>query len=66
MTMTNASWGTDTGISMPVPPNVDEKLTPVATGFAYSRFGLVHNLTTSDLEGYLSPTFLPLDSPERE
>jgi hypothetical protein len=61
----NAAWGTDTTISMPVPPATSEPTRPVATGFAYTRFGLVHDLTTSDVEGYLLPAYLPLDVEER-
>lgn len=60
----NASWATDAPVSMPVPP--DEA--PVRTaggGFAYSRFGLVHDLTLSDAETFLSPTHTPLSAPER-
>lgn len=61
----NAAWGTDVAISLPVPPNPEETVRQVASGFAYSRFGLVHNLTTSDAETYAFPTFLPLDAAER-
>lgn len=63
---TNAEWGTDATISMPVPPHSQEPKAACADGFAYTRFGLVHNLTTSDLEGYLLPTYGPLDVAERE
>lgn len=63
---TNAEWGTDTPISMPVPPHPQELKTGCADGFAYTRFGLVHNLTVSDLEEFLIPTYGPLDVAERE
>jgi hypothetical protein len=59
----NQSWGTDVVPSLPVPPT-EPTVGTVAPGFAYSRFGLVHDLTTSDLEEYLSPTYLPIDAPE--
>jgi hypothetical protein len=62
---TNSAWGTDTPISMPVPP-VEPQVGSLAAGFAYTRFGIVHDITTSDVEGYLLPTFMPLDSPERQ
>lgn len=62
---TNESWGTDSLASLPVPPGEDP-IRPAAAGFAFSRFGLVHNLTQADLETYLHPTFAPLDTPERE
>lgn len=61
----NVSWGADTLISLPVPP-AETPVRPVAAGFAFSRFGIVHDLTQADLEGYLSPTFAPLETPERE
>lgn len=62
---TNSAWGSDTLVSLPVPPREDI-VRPAAAGFAFSRFGLVHDLTQADLEGYLYPTFTPLDVPERE
>lgn len=62
---TNSAWGSDTLVSLPVPP-FEAIVRPAATGFAFSRFGLVHDLTQTDLETYLYPTFAPLDVPERE
>jgi hypothetical protein len=62
---TNSAWGADTLVSLPVPPGEDP-VRPAAAGFAFSRFGLVHDLTHADLETYLYPTFTPLDVPERE
>jgi len=61
----NSAWGSDTIVSLPVPPT-EPTVRPAATGFAFSRFGLVHDLTQADLETYLYPTFAPLDVPERE
>lgn len=60
----NASWGTDVPVSMPVPPD-EGAVRTAGGGFAYSRFGLVHDITTSDVEGFLSPTHAPLITPER-
>jgi hypothetical protein len=62
---TNSAWGSDALVSLPVPP-AEDIVRPAAAGFAFSRFGLVHNLTQSDLETFLYPTFAPLDVPERE
>lgn len=59
-------WATDTMVSMPVPPNTDEAVLPITAGFGYTRFGITHNLTGSDAEGYRFPTYLPFDLPERE
>jgi hypothetical protein len=61
----NSAWGSDTLISLPVPPT-ETPVRPAAAGFAFSRFGLVHDLTQADLETFLYPTFTPLDVPERE
>jgi hypothetical protein len=61
----NGSWGSDVLVSLPVPPT-EKTVRPAASGFAFSRFGLVHDLTQSDLETFLYPTFSPLDTPERE
>jgi len=61
----NGSWGSDALVSLPVPP-AETPVRPAASGFAFSRFGLVHDLTQSDLETYLYPTFSPLETPERE
>lgn len=61
----NGSWGSDALVSLPIPPG-ETPVRPAAAGFAFSRFGLVHDLTQSDLETYLYPTFSPLDTPERE
>lgn len=61
---TNASWGSDTPVSIPVPP-AEEPVRSIGGGFAYSRFGLVHDLTSSDVEALLFPTHAPLESPER-
>lgn len=62
---TNEAWGTDVEISLPVPPQ-EQPIRSAGAGRAFSRFGLVHNLTSSDVEGYLLPTFGPVDAPERE
>lgn len=62
---TNSAWGSDTVVSLPVPP-AEAPVRPAASGFAFSRFGLVHDLSQADLETYLAPTFAPLDVPERE
>jgi hypothetical protein len=61
----NEAWGTDVEISLPVPPN-EKVVRSAGAGRAFSRFGLVHDLTTSDVEGYLLPTFGPVAAPERE
>jgi len=53
------AWGTDTPISMPVPP---EKGVLVDMGsYVFTRGGLAHNLNHVDWENYL-PVYLP--SPE--
>lgn len=62
---TNASWGTDVPVSMPVPP-AEEPVRTAGGGFAFGRFGLVHDLTMSDVETFLFPTHAPLDVPERD
>lgn len=64
MTDRNASWATDSLVSMPVPP-AEESVRPAGGGFAYSRFGLVHDITVADVETFLSPTHAPLNAPER-
>lgn len=61
---TNASWGTDVPVSIPVPP-AEDIVRSAGGGFAYSRFGLVHELSSSDVEAFLFPTHAPLDVPER-
>jgi hypothetical protein len=62
---TNTAWGTDVPVSIPVPP-AEEIVRSAGGGFAYSRFGLVHEITTSDVETFLFPTHAPLDTPERD
>lgn len=53
-------WGADTIISMPVPfDGLQQPLVDLG-GLAITEHGYVHNLTTSDLEVFLTPTFRPL------
>jgi hypothetical protein len=59
------AWGSDTLVSLPVPP-FETPIRSAAAGFGFSRFGLVHDITTSDVETFLHPTFSPIDAPERE
>lgn len=54
-----APWGTDTTISMPAPLRTDQEPLVDMGGFAFTESGLAHNITNSDLEVYLTPTFRP-------
>lgn len=55
----SAPWGTDTTISMPAPLRKNQPALVDMGGFAFTETGLAHNLTDSDLEVYLTPTFRP-------
>lgn len=50
-------WGTDTPISLPVPPS-DPILVDMGS-FGITTYGIAHNLTSADLEAYV-PKFLPV------
>lgn len=63
--VSNEAWGTDVEISLPVPPG-EKTIRSAGAGRAFTRFGLVHDLTSADVEGFLMPTFGPVDVPERE
>ena len=51
------SWSSNVPISMPVPPE-DEVLVDMA-GFAYTQFGLVHDMTHGDYMVYRLPSHAP-------
>lgn len=53
-------WGTDAVISMPVPLDGSSGEMLDTGGFGVTEYGIAHNLTSSDLETFLSPTFRPL------
>jgi hypothetical protein len=57
MTQPGSYWGTDVPISMPEPTTDDVIIDMGAHGFSIN--GLVHNLSQSDLEDYMMPTFTP-------
>lgn len=51
------SWGSDSPISMPVPPN--SKIEIKMFGFGMSRYGIAHDLTHEDYMKFRRPTFAP-------
>ena len=57
MTQPGSYWGSDVPISMPEPSQDETIIDMGANGFSIN--GLVHNLSTADLENYLIPTFSP-------
>lgn len=60
----DAPWGTDTVISMPAPLDRSQTAYVDMGAFTFTEFGVAHNITSSDLETYLTPTFRPLITPE--
>jgi hypothetical protein len=50
-------WSSDTRISVPVPPD-DPILVPMY-GFGFTRFGLFHDLSSTDYDYMRSPTYAP-------
>lgn len=56
-------WGADTPISMPHPLDRDTTVLRDMGGFCFTTGGLAHNFTSSDLDVYLTPTFLPRYDP---
>lgn len=62
--MTDPVWGADTIISMPVPLRRHQESLKDMGGFTFTETGIAHNLTESDVETYLWPTFRPMVTPE--
>lgn len=62
--MTDPVWGADTIVSMPVPLRRRQQALVDMGGFTFTESGLAHNITESDVEDYISPTFRPMLSPE--
>lgn len=58
--MAGEHWGTDTPVSMPVPPE-RELLVDIGGGFVFTAGGLAHRITEADIEALTSPTFAPPD-----
>lgn len=55
----SSPWGSDTVVSMPAPLRRDQEALVDMGGFAFTETGIAHNLSSSDLEVYLAPTFRP-------
>lgn len=63
--MASRQWGTDTAISMPVPPT-QHVLVILGGGFCFTAGGIGHDLTQADMEEMLVPTFAPPNIDLRE
>lgn len=57
-----APWGSDTKVSMPVPLNPGDVLLDMGGGFAFTRDGLQHNVTRSDVQEISAPQFRPMET----
>lgn len=57
MSRDDIGWGTDTPISLPVPPK-DNILVDFGT-LGFTEFGMAHNISAGDIADYL-PIFLPV------
>jgi hypothetical protein len=60
----NMIWGADTVVSMPVPLRKDQTALVDMGGFTFTAGGIAHDISESDVEVYLTPTFRPLITPE--
>lgn len=56
--MPGDNWGSDTPVSMPVPPR-QEILVDLGGGFVFTAGGIAHKITDADIEDLLMPTFAP-------
>lgn len=52
-------WGTDTFVSMPAPLKKHQVPLVDMGAFTFTEHGIAHNLNSSDLEAYVSPSFRP-------
>lgn len=52
-------WASDTPVSAPQPPPTDVPVLVDFGGFGFSMNGMVHNLTSEDLEDMLTPLYAP-------
>lgn len=57
MRRSEESWATDTLISRPEPPS--DPVLKDFDGFGFTMNGIVHNLTESEIEDMITPTFAP-------
>lgn len=68
-------WATDTLVSRPEPSSKETPVLVDFEGFGFTMNGMVHNITESEIEAMVTPTFAPegyrgslpddhLDSPE--
>lgn len=62
--MTEPIWGADTIISMPNSLQRGQESLVDMGGFTFTASGIAHNITASDVETYLTPTFRPMINPE--
>lgn len=54
-----SSWGSDSPISMPAPLRQNQVPQVAMEGFCFTNWGIAHNMTSSDEEAFLVPTFMP-------
>lgn len=59
-----AMWGTDGPVSMPVPPALDVGDLVSMGGFAFCGSGLVHDLTSTDVEAVYATAYAPESGPD--
>lgn len=53
------TWASDTPPSRPVPPPTNTPVLLDFEGFGFTVNGMVHNISESDLESMMVPTFAP-------
>jgi hypothetical protein len=56
---TSDDWGSDVRISQPQPADPDIPVVVDLGGFGFTPNGLVHNITSTEVEEVFSPTFAP-------
>lgn len=53
------TWSCDVPVSRPVPPDDDQPVMVDFGGFGFTTGGIVHNLTSVDVERIFIPTYAP-------